>query len=143
MRAFFEWLKRRDLSGFDSRKYPSSKLREAMIQSSEKPEVTFVRHFLESQTSEMHEKKTAIVSYTTMYKAYESYMSEHGFSFRLNNNQFKAYLTMVDGIDDKARSATTRGYRVTSWKQAALAVGLITDDAENDTADDTNVTNDK
>ena len=131
MRAFFEWLKRRDLSGFDSRKYPSSKLREAMIQSSEKPEVSFVRHHLESLTKEMHEKKTAIVPYDIMYKSYESYMSEHGFSFRMNSNQLKAYLTMVDGIEEK-RSSKTRGYRVTSWKQAALAVGLVTD-KEDDT----------
>ena len=131
MRAFFEWLKRRDLSGFDSRKYPSSKLREAMIQSSEKPEVGFMRHFLESQTREEHEKKTAVVPYVCMYKAYVSYMSEHGFNHPMNSNQLKGVLKMVDGIEEK-RSAATRGYRVTSWKQAALAVGLVTD-KEDDT----------
>lgn len=125
-RALFEWFRRRDISAFNPRKYPSSNLRAAMIQSSERPEMTWLKSWLaESKTNK------EIITKPTLFRLYQKFIPENGFSYSLNKNGFKAFMIMIEGIDSEARTGKARGYRITDWQAAANYVGLD-GDAEGD-----------
>jgi hypothetical protein len=136
MRAFFEYLKQRDISQFDPRVYPSSKLRQAMISAQERPEKSFLQQWLVHPEVDSEHN---FISFNGMFKNYRNFYIQGGFKmeFMMDKHKLKAYLSMVDGlkVDGAVVDGTkvnvrlssgkdARGYKVGNWRMAATFVGL-------------------
>ena len=129
MRAFFEFLKNRDLTDFKPRQFPSSKLREAMILSQESPEKVFMKEWLMRPDDQIEHK---YISKQSIYRKYTHYYFEGGYKmeYKKDEGKFDAYIKMLDGIGTSRKSTgkESRGYKVIDWKKAAFSVGLSEND---------------
>jgi hypothetical protein len=93
MRAYFEYLKHRDISGWKARAFPTSSLRESMIEAQESPEKTWLREHFPTMC------QTALYTpLTELFKRYQVFISEGNFSYAMSRNAFSAYLKSVRGL---------------------------------------------
>ena len=127
-RALFEWFKRRDISTFCVRQFPSSNLRAAMILRSEKPEHTWLKQWL---LKNKNCDKSVIHNKPKLYLDYKHFIVNNGYKFEAHKSNFYSMFEITDGIDARAKSNKERGLSIIDWHAAAQAVGLK-EDAEPD-----------
>jgi hypothetical protein len=124
MRRYFEHLCKRDLLNFNPRTYPSSALRESMIQGQERPELTFIKHYLTNRT----EAELKHIAHTDLFSKYSHFYQENQFRADsiLNSNKFKQAMANLPGVSQVRLSSGpgARGVRIDREAlQAHLGVG--------------------
>jgi hypothetical protein len=129
MRNFFEFLRNRDISKYDPRVYPSSTLRDAMIESQEKPETSFLRQWVFEDSSP---EQRRFVSEVDLHGKYVAFYSAGHFraDYLLNRNTFKAAVMLVGGFEHRRRAEgkNARGFRV-SQSAVEATIGKPASDA--------------
>jgi len=75
LKSAFDWFTNRDVSGFDYRAIPYSRIKEKLVRCSERNADKFHRYFLKQQHGDTHR-----LTGTDVYDAYRDYCSSYGIS---------------------------------------------------------------